>query len=570
MLNYKPVFDEFGELQYIETNLTGHELLFAPKLNKEFAFSKEERHEFNLLGKLPFNVETLQEQAERVYKQFLLAGSNIDKNIYLNDLHDKNETLFYKVASDHLAEMLPIIYTPTMGEVIEQLSIEFRRARGLYLSYPERDDLDRILDNRLNPEIDLIVMTDGERILGLGDQGACGMLIPITKLMVYVLCGGVNPYRMLPIQVDVGTNNQRLLDDPMYYGWRHPRLTGKEYDDFIEQVVATINKKFPKVYLHWEDFGRENARRYLEKYRFKMCAFNDDMQGTGAVTLAAILAATEVTQTMLKDHRILIFGAGTAGLGVADQLLDTMIRQGLTSQQGCERFYLIDRQGLLTLDMHDIMPAQKRYARRPEETQHCPTNKIGQIGLYEAVKYFKPSILIGTSALGGAFTQEIVELMSSYVERPIILPLSNPTEKSEAIPHNLLVWSKGKALIATGSPFEPVRINNHVVTISQCNNAYIYPGIGQGVIISKAKLLSNEMIWVAAQTLSKWSPALKDPNGSLLPQITDIQAVSREIAYQVAKQAVEENLAQIPKDSDLKTLVEKSFWKPRYVRYRKS
>lgn len=569
MLSYKPVFDEFGELQYIETSLTGHELLDSSKLNKEFAFTKNERSEFNLLGKLPFTVETLQEQADRIYKQYLEAGSHLEKNIYLNDLHDKNEVLFYKVVADHLKEMLPIIYTPTMGTVIEHLSLQIRHTRGLYLSYPERNSIATILDNRLNPEIDIIVMTDGERILGLGDQGACGMMIPIAKLMVYVLCGGVNPYKMLPIQLDVGTNNQRLLDDPLYYGWRHARITGKEYDDFIESVVTTIKEKFPNVFLHWEDFGKENARRNLERFRNKMCTFNDDMQGTGAVTLAAVLAAVNVTNTPLKDHRIILFGAGTAGLGIADQLQDAMMRDGLSAKEACERFYLIDQQGLLLEDTPDLMAVQKCYTRKQAEVCTWEIGKNGKIGLYEAVKYIKPTILIGTSAQGGAFTQEIVELMCSYVERPIIFPLSNPTEKSEAIPSNLLVWSNGKALVATGSPFEPVNYNGELISISQCNNAFIFPAIGQAVIISKAKRLSQDMIWEAAKTLSHWSPTTHDPKGSLLPDIENIHRVSCDITLQVVKQAIKEGLAQIPKDIDVKLLVDKSFWQPRYVKYRK-
>lgn len=570
MLSYKPIFDEYGELQYIETNLTGHDLLYAPKLNKEFAFPYEERRNFNLLGKLPFNVETLSEQANRIYKQYLEAGDKIEKNIYLNDLHEKNETLFYRVVSDHLKEMLPIIYTPTMSDVVEKLSLQVRRTRGLYLSYPERNDIEQILENRLNPDIDLIVMTDGERILGIGDQGACGMMIPIAKLMVYCLCGGVNPYRMLPIQIDVGTNNQRLLNDPLYYGWRHSRICGKEYDDFIDLIVTTIQKKFPKVLLHWEDFGRENARRNLERFRDKMCTFNDDMQGTGAVTLAAILAAINVTQTKLVDQKIILFGAGTAGVGIADQIYDAMLRNGLSKEEALKNFWLVDKQGLLTDDMNDLLPFQKMYARSKKEIQKWLPNKNGKIGLYEVVKYVKPTILIGTSTQGGAFTKEIVEMMTSYTDRPIIFPLSNPTEKAEAIPSNLLNWTNGKALIATGSPFDEVHYNGEVFQISQCNNAYIFPGLGLGVMTSKAKRVTNNMIWVAAKTLSDYSPSAKNPSASILPDLDDVQHVSREIAFAVAKEAEREGVAQVNDDIDLRMVVEKSFWKPRYVPYRKS
>lgn len=570
MLSYKPVFDEFGELQYIETNLSGAHLLDSPKLNKDFAFSYEERQQFHLLGKLPFNIETLEEQSQRVYRQYLEAGTNFNKNLFLNNLHDKNEILFYRLVSDHLKEMLPIIYTPTMSDVVEKSSLELRRVRGLYLSYPERAEIDKVLDNRLSAEIDIIVITDGERILGIGDQGACGMMIPVAKLMVYCLCGGLNPYRMLPVLIDVGTNNQRLLNDPFYYGWRHPRLSGKEYDKFIDLIVTTIQRKFPKVYLHWEDFGRENARRNLERYRDKMCTFNDDMQGTGAVTLAAILAAVNVTNSSLCDQRIVMFGAGTAGVGIADQLYDALLRQGLSAQEAAARFYLIDKQGLLTEDMLDLLPFQKKYARSAEHVKEWQLNTQGKLSLYEVVKYAKPTILIGTSTQGGAFTQEAIELMASFTDRPIIFPLSNPTEKSEAIPTNLLAWTNGKALIATGSPFQDVNFNNDIITISQCNNSYVFPGIGMGVMVSKATHLSNEMIWMAAKTLSECSPTVKDLHAGLLPDINDIKYVSQRIAYAVAEQARKEGLAQVEATIDLRLKVEKCFWHPRYVPYRKA
>jgi malate dehydrogenase (oxaloacetate-decarboxylating) len=569
MLSYKPVFDEYGTLQYIETGLTGHDLLYAPKLNKEFAFSHEERRTFKLLGKLPFNVETLAEQTDRIYKQYLQTGTDIEKNIYLNELHDKNEVLFYRVVSEHFKEMLPIIYTPTLEEIVEKLNLQFRRTRGLYLSYPEREEIEQILDNGLSPEIDLVVITDGERVLGLGDQGACGMMVSIAKLMVYCLCGGINPYRLLPIQIDVGTNNQRLLNDPMYYGWHHPRIVGKDYDDFIDLIVNTIQKKFPKIYLHWEDLGYENARRNLERFKDKICTFNDDMQGTGAVTLSAILAAIKVTKTKLSDHRIVMFGAGTAGVGIADQIYDALIRDGLSPEVSRSHFWLIDKNGLLTDNMGDLLPFQRIYARPYRECNGWQPNSKGKFGLYEVVKYVKPSILIGTSTQGGAFTQEIVELMSSYTERPIIFPLSNPTEQSEAIPIHLLNWTNGKALVATGNPFDAVKYNGNTITISQCNNCYIFPGIGLGVILSKAKRLTKGMIWAAAKTLSDHSPAVQDPSGSILPDLNDLQGVSQHIAYAVAEQARREGIAQLPEDTDIKQLVEKSFWRPQYVPYRR-
>ena len=327
----------------LETDLTGKYLLEASKLNKGCAFSQEERVAFNLLGKLPNRVETLEEQVSRYYQQYQNKDSNLEKNVYLNAVHDSNETLFYKLISEHLVEMLPIIYTPTVGEAVEQFSHELRRMRGLYLSYPDRAHMDQMLDNRMNPEVDLIVVTDGEGVLGIGDQGIGGMNISIAKLMVYTLCGGIHPHRVLPIQLDVGTNNKKLLEDPMYLGWRHERISGKEYDDFIDTFVQAVRRKFPNIYLHWEDFGRDNARRNLERYRGEMCTFNDDMQGTGATALACVLSALTATNAKLTDQRIVMFGAGTAGVGITDQIYQVMRQQGLTEQEARSRFWMIDR-----------------------------------------------------------------------------------------------------------------------------------------------------------------------------------------------------------------------------------
>lgn len=569
MLNYKPVFDECGKLLYIETNLVGNDLLTSSKLNKGFAFTAKEREEFGLLGKLPYTIESLEEQASRVYMQYQLAGTNIAKNIFLNDMHDNNEVLFFKLVSEHLKEMLPIIYTPTMGDVVEKLTTMFHRSRGLYLSYPDRDKLDTILDNRMNPEIDLIVMTDGERILGMGDQGVCGMMIPIAKLMVYTACGGVNPYRMLPIQLDVGTNNQRLLSDPLYYGWRHPRLEGKEYDDFIDQVVNTIQKKFPHIYLHWEDFGRDNARRNLERFRDLMCTFNDDMQGTGAVCLASVLAAVNASKSHLPDHRVIMYGAGTAGVGIADQICAAMMRTGVPADEARAHFWLIDRPGLLLKDTENLLPFQQPYARDAKEVTGWAKDIDGKYNLAEVVKHIKPTILIGTSTQGGAFTQEIVQTMAANVERPIIFPLSNPTEKAEAAPANILNWTKGKALVATGSPFADVNYGGRIYPISQCNNSYVFPGIGLGIIVSKAKRLTDNMIWMAAKTLSDFSPAIKTPGAPILPDLNDVHKISKQIALAVAQQARVDNVTGAAVNADFEKLIAQSFWTPHYVPYHK-
>lgn len=546
-----------GKTLYIETNASGQSLLTTPKLNKGSAFSADERRQFHLLGKLPYRIESLQQQVMRIYQQFLKKGTDLQKYVYLRSLHDTNETLFYKLVSEHLKEMLPIIYTPTVGKAVEQFSHEFRRPRGLYIAYPDRDFIDEILENRLNPDVDIIVMTDGEGVLGIGDQGIGGMDICIVKLIVYVLCGGINPHRVLPIQIDVGTNNEKLLNDAMYLGWRHTRLSGQEYDELIERVVTAIQKKLPHAYLHWEDFGRENARRNLQRYREQLCTFNDDMQGTGAVTLAALLTAIKRTKIPLTEQRIVIVGAGTAGTGIADQLYAGMLREGLAKEEVLSRFWLVDKQGLLTHTMSDLTEFQKPYAR------YSTT-----MDLETLITEVKPTILIGCSSQGGAFTESIIKKMAAAVERPIIFPLSNPTEKAEATPFELLQWTEGRALIAMGSPFADVEFQGQMLRISQCNNALIYPGIGLGVVIAKAKRLSDTMLWEACKALSSYCNALEDDNAALLPDFVEIQQISQRIAVAVAQQARREGLAQIADHIDFAQHIQSQFWLPHYYPYR--
>lgn len=568
-MKFKQVTNEFGEIQYIETSLTGQDLLTTAKLNKGTAFTQEERAELRLLGKLPHHVETLDEQADRLYLQYIKKDTNLQKNIYLRSLHNHNETLFYKLLSKNLKEMLPVIYTPTVGEMVEEFSREFRRPRGLYISYPDRHRIDEILESRLNPVIDLIVMTDGEAVLGIGDQGIGGMEICIAKLNVYVLCGGINPARVLPIQIDVGTNNEKLLNDPMYLGWRHERLSGEQYDEMIDLLVAAIRRKFPNVFLHWEDFGRDNARRCLERYQKQMCTFNDDMQGTGVVTLAALLSAVNAAKMRLSDQKIVIFGAGTAGVGIADQVCDAMVHEGLTRKEAQSRFWLINRQGLLTTKTTELLDFQKPYLRPVEEMAGWSLANGVSVELYDVVNNVHPTILIGCSTQGGAFTHEVVTKMAEHTERPIIFPLSNPTAKAEARPAALLEWTQGRALIATGSPFDPVSFNGKNIRISQCNNAFVFPGIGMGVIVSKAKHLTDEMLWTACKTLSDCSPAKQDPAAPLLPDFSDVYDISKKIALVVANQARKEGLAQVDDNVDFEKIINASFWTPKYYPYKK-
>lgn len=570
MLDFKLNRDKQTGEVYIETSLCGKPLLTTPQLNKGTAFTLEERKEFGLLGKLPYKVETLDEQVKRAYLQFSSYTTRLQQNIYLNNLHDKNQIIFYKLLNRHLAEMLPTIYTPIVGTAVKRFSHEYRQPRGLYISHYDKKNIKEIIQNRSNPEIDLIVVTDGEGVLGIGDQGIGGMDIPVAKLMVYSLCGGIDPTRTLPVFLDVGTNNQDLLDDPMYLGCPHPRIHHEEYDDFISTFVSEIQQQFPNAFLHWEDFGRGNARRIIDKFQDKLCTFNDDIQGTGAVTLAALLAACDVTGTPLDQHKIVVFGAGSAGTGISDQIVDAMVRHGLTPEQAYQRFWLIDRQGLLLNTDKELTEAQIPYARNPNDIKDWDTNGKDHPSLTDTIRQVKPTILIGCSAQTGAFSQDIIETMSAHCERPIIFPLSNPDEKCEAQPANILAWSKGKALIATGTAFPPVEYHNRMVQIAQCNNALVFPGIGLGVLAVSATRLTKEMILAAAHTLCQFAPSKKDSFLPLLPSLDDAQTVAKAIAVAVAQCAIDTGYAQRNQEKDLVKLVDELFWEPRYLPFRYS
>lgn len=565
MLDFISVKDTNGDA-WIETSLSGKPLLTTPQLNKGTAFSLAERLDFGLIGKLPARVESLEEQVARAYEQFNAYKDLLKKNIYLNGLHDTNQVLFYKLVSEHLAEMLPVIYTPIVGTAVKQFSREFRQPRGLYISYPEQQYLEQILANRSNPDIDLIVVTDGEGVLGIGDQGVGGMDIPIAKLMVYTLCAGIDPTRTLPIQIDVGTNNQALLDDPFYLGWRHERLKGAAYDEFVERFVNSINSHFPQVFLHWEDFGRENARRNLDRYREKICTFNDDMQGTGVVTLSAILAGVRANQSQLKDQRIVVFGGGTAGTGISDQICQAMEKEGLSLAQARRQFWLLDRFGLLTESYPELTPYQQVYARPNAESRDWQQSD-GHVNLLEVIRQVKPTILIGCSAVAGAFTREVIEEMARHTPRPIILPLSNPTERCEAQPNDIYQWTQGQALIATGSPFADITYQGRQVRFAQCNNALVFPGIGLGLIAAKAKTLSDDGLWTACQALSEFAPINKDPHGPLLPDLSNAREVATHIALAVARQAVAEGASAATME-ELPELIKQCQWQPHYVPFK--
>lgn len=531
---------------YIETTLSGKNIMTTPQLNKGTAFTAEELETLGLLGKVPSRIETLDEQVKRAQLQLAEYKDDLQKHIYLNNLHDKNQVLFYKLVSQRLVDFFPLIYTPHVATVVQEFSHEFRQARGLFMSYEHRDQIEEILDNRTNPEIDLIVVTDGEGVLGIGDQGVGSINIPIAKLMVYTLCAGISPLKTLPIYLDVGTNNQKLLDDPYYLGMRHPRITGKAYDDFIAAFVKAVGKKFPKAFLHFEDFGRNNARRILDTYQNKICCFNDDIQGTGAAALAAVLSAVKKANSCLEEQRIVIFGAGTAGTGIADQIYRAMRRHDLSEKDAREKFWLVDRFGLITDAMADLTDAQKPYARK---------NTPPLSSLVEIIDQIKPTILIGCSAQQGTFTEPVVTAMAKYNEYPIIFPLSNPTEKSEATPADLLKWTNGSALIATGSPFKPVDYNGKTYVISQCNNSLVYPGIGLGVIASRPKLFTDDMLWAACVALSELS------GDALLPTLDHARESSLKIATAIAKVA--------GMKGDVESHIKKMMWEPKYVPLKK-
>lgn len=563
MLKYKLKINPDNQQEYLATSITGKTLLTTPQLNKGTAFTLRERREFEILGKLPDRIENLVEQTNRVYQQYTSYDTNLERYIYLNNLHDTNQVLFYNLVSEHIKDMMPVIYTPTVGLAVKAFSKKFRRSRGLYISHQRQDDIESILDNRSNPEIDIIVVTDGEGVLGIGDHGICAMDIPVAKLMVYTLCGGIDPCRTLPICLDVGTNNPDLLNDPLYLGVSERRLGLADYEVFIDKFVQAIQKKFPGVFLHWEDLGRDNARRVLNKYRNQLCTFNDDIQGTGAVTLASILAGLQFKQEQLTAQRFVIFGAGNAGIGIAQQIKNALVRQGLSEEEAIKHFWLIDRYGLVIDNQTNLTQGQQRYARDANELNNWEMED-GLVHFAEVINQVHPTILIGCSAQAGAFHEKIIREMCAYCDSPIILALSNPTELSEATPEQLLVWSDGKALIATGSPFPDVEFNGKTIPIPQCNNALVFPGIGLGQRVVKAERISRDMIWRATEALSNLAPILQDGNDNgILPTIDEAQQVAKHIALAVAQQAIAEGLAK--QTDNLEKIIEESFWMPRYL-----
>jgi malate dehydrogenase (oxaloacetate-decarboxylating) len=549
-----------------ETTLRGRQVFDNPRLNKGTAFTAEERRELRLVGQLPPSVLTLDEQAALSYAQYQAQPSNLLKNIHLTDLRDRNEVLFYRLLSEHLREMLPIVYTPTIGEAIQLYSHEYRRPRGVYLSVDAPDLVGPSLgETGLGPDdVDLIVATDAEAILGIGDWGVGGVEIAVGKLLVYTAAAGIHPDRTLAVMLDVGTNRESLLEDPLYLGNRHPRVPRTAYDEFIAKYINTAKRLFPDALLHWEDLGTSNARRILERYRQRTLTFNDDMQGTGAVNLAAVLSAARVSGVDLADHRVVVLGSGTAGIGIADQMRDAMTIDGLTVDGARARFWCLDRHGLLTDDMGDLQDFQQTYARPASEIAGWARNEeLGGVDLAEVVRRVRPTILIGTSTRRNAFTEQIVAEMAAHVDRPVIMPMSNPTHLCEAVPADLIRWTGGRALVATGSPFEPVVHDQVTHVIGQANNALVFPGLGLGAIVAKATFITDGMIFAAARALADLVDPTK-PGASLLPQIEDIRNTSAAVAVAVAEAARRDGVARAALDGDLDRQVRDAMWTPTY------
>jgi malate dehydrogenase (oxaloacetate-decarboxylating) len=564
-------------------------ILADPIRDRGVAFTEEEREAVGLTGRLPSAVLTLDQQAQRAYRQMQQQPGALGKNIYLEQLHDRNETLYFKVLTDHLTELLPVVYDPTVGDAIERYSHEYRRPRGVFLSIDDPDDIQKAFETLdLGPDdVDLIVCSDAEEILGIGDQGVGGIEISVGKLAVYTAAAGIDPARVIPVGLDVGTNNEELLNDPLYLGNRHARVRGADYDRFIERYLQTASSMFPKALLHFEDFGASNARRILLTYRDRYRIFNDDMQGTGAIVMAGLFNALKVTGTKWRDQRVVVFGGGTAGIGIADQIRDQIVRDGLDTDQATRRIWIVDLPGLLTDDMRDgLLDYQRPYARPAAEAKSLPRipaeadpsaalrwpqmaalrdarARSGIVGLQAVVEEVKPTILIGTSTSHGAFTREVVEAMSAGVERPVIFPISNPFSKVEALPTDIIPWSKGKALVATGLPIEPVDYGAVTYQFAQANNALVYPGLSLGVIVSGASRVTPGMLLAAAEAVAGQAD-VSQMGASLLPEVENLRASSATTAVAVIKAAEADGVAANKVDNAVQAVLD-GMWEPAYT-----
>lgn len=556
------------ELMPVCLSLTGHDLMENPILNKGTAFTQEERDEFGLNGLLPPHVSNLEGQVARRLQGLRALPSDLDRFMFLRDLQDSNETLYYALLTSNLEEILPIIYTPTVGLGCQVFSHIYRRPRGLFLSPMQTSRLDQIFANPRFNSVECIVVTDGERILGLGDQGVGGMGIPIGKLAIYSGCGGINPANTLPIMLDMGTNNPERRQDPLYLGWQHERVRGQEYDDFIEAFVQAVQRRWPNVLLQWEDFAKGNANRLLERYRDRLCTFNDDIQGTASVATGTLLAAVNITGVPLTEQRVVILGGGSAGCGIANLMIQAMVEAGMTREEAHKRFYLVGRHGVFKQDTPNIDPFQEPFLREQAELDLWEVEAEGQYDLQATIHNVKPTVLIGVAGQSGAFCESMIREMAAHVERPIIFPLSNPTSCVEAIPEDIIRWSEGRAIVATGSPFKPMEFEGKTHYFAQCNNSYIFPGVGLAAIATKARRVTDTMFLAASRELAKLSPALAQEGAPLLPALQDMRKVSVSIAIAVAKQARDEGLTAPMDDRQIENLIHQKVWEPVYRPYK--
>jgi malate dehydrogenase (oxaloacetate-decarboxylating) len=565
-MDFEFAIDNDGK-PYMKTSLTGYALLSNPILNKGTAFTRQERMDFNLVGLIPPNKSSLALQLARSYETYQNKNLEIDKYIYLRDLQDSNETLFYSLLSTHLPELMPIVYTPVVGLGCQRFSHIYRRPRGIYLSYPDRNQIDKILDYPRFNKVKVIVVSDGERILGLGDQGAGGMGIPIGKLALYTACAGIHPSETLPVLLDAGTNNTALLQDPLYIGWPHERIRGEEYNNFVDIFVNAVKKRFPHVLLQWEDFAQQNATPLLERYRNSLCTFNDDIQGTAAVAAGTLFSAIQVTKTRLCDQRIVVVGAGSAGCGISNLILRAMVEDGLSEAEARQRFYLIDKSGLLLDNMPGLLSFQKLFAQNKPHLSTWQYNDLSNITLAEVVTNVHPTLLIGVSSQQGVFTEDVIRIMAQHVKRPIIFPLSNPTTSCEATPSDLMKWTNERAIIGTGSPFGSIIKNGKPFRVDQTNNCYIFPGVGLGLIAVRAKYVTDNMFMAAAKALADCSPAKNNSENNLLPPLTNIREVSLKVACAVAREAIKAGVAEYHPNEEIETVIQKMMWVPEYIPY---
>jgi malate dehydrogenase (oxaloacetate-decarboxylating) len=554
---------------YVETTRSGYDLLNSPLLNKGTAFTEHERDLFHLHGLLPPTISTLEEQVARRLQALRQLPNDFDRYVFLRGLQDSNEVLFYALLVRNLEELLPLVYTPTVGVGCQHFSQAFRKPRGLFLSLPHQGRIKSILSHPRFDNVEAIVATDGERVLGLGDQGAGGMGISIGKLALYSGCGGLHPATTLPIFLDVGTDNSDRLLDPLYIGWRHERVRGTAYDEFIEAFITAVIERWPHALLQWEDFSRDNATRLLERYRDRLCTFNDDIQGTAVVAAGTLLAAVNVTGVPMREQRVAILGAGGAGTGISSLLLRAMVEDGLSEDHARRRFYLVDRDGLLVEGLEGLLPFQLPFAQPRDTISGWRLEQAGKISLVDVINNIRPTVLIGVSGQPGAFSEAVIRSMAASVARPVIFPLSNPTSRAEAIPQDLMTWTDGKAIVGTGSPFPPILKNGSFVRVDQTNNSYVFPGIGLAALAVCATRISDAMLMAAARALADLSPARQNPASNLLPPVTDARDISMRVAEAVAMQACKEGLTEPISAAEIFEKIEAKIWTPVYRPYRR-